>query len=374
MKITAAKIPVGCRRLIVLSTICVGAMGVSCTAQVLLHDFDDGTIGDWALIDDLAAAESYGPTQYLVQDGQLIIGSNGPAPFVDNDPNAFFEMDWKPSVGTTEYTNGYLQATIRPQVRQAQSGILLRAGADPNEVDYEFWHNPDSGSFWFGRWDGPKNNFSVLKWTRSGVAPYEAGGEWIMKAGVVGNEISLKYWKPGDPEPGSPQLKIDDQGISPFELEASRIGLAMQGIPGSPRELRGAFDDIYFTAVPHLSNGDFDFDGDLDVVDVDMLVGAINSGATNLQFDKNGDSVVDHNDLAVWGERLEKTPTSVTPTSMENSTQATSWTRLRPTTTKTMSYSTQHGPKVIGTAIVSSIPETLSTRFRMGDSKTAQDH
>lgn len=46
--------------------------------------------------------------------------------------------------------------------------------------------------------------------------------------------------------------------------------------------------------------GDFDDDGDLDLIDIDLLSAAINSGANNMTFDVNGDGLVNAQDGTDW--------------------------------------------------------------------------
>ncbi|HEY6565519.1 MAG TPA: hypothetical protein VIY86_13535, partial [Pirellulaceae bacterium] len=53
--------------------------------------------------------------------------------------------------------------------------------------------------------------------------------------------------------------------------------------------------------------GDFDQDGDLDLNDVDALTAAIAAGSSNLQFDTNGDGLVNVTDLQNWILNIKRT-------------------------------------------------------------------
>jgi hypothetical protein len=221
--------------------------------EMLLHDFNDATLGDWINVEDFAAGSPFGPTQTSFVNGELVIGSNGPAPTYYDDPASFFRVTWGPSIDSTSFTNGYVRATVSPLQSEAIGGLVLRAGVDPNEVDYEFWRDARLGSFWFGRWEKNTEIFEVLASTDDFAEPYVAGEQWIIEAGIVDSEISIKYWRPGEPEPAVPQLTASDTGIPPFQADASRVELAVWHESASPFVLSAAFDDVYFTPVPEPS-------------------------------------------------------------------------------------------------------------------------
>ena len=218
--------------------------------EVLLHDFDDGALSDWVDHEDFAAGQPFGPTQLTTTDGHLLISSNGPAPSYDEDPSAFFRVTWGPSIDNTEFTNGFLRATVGAQQDQAHAGFILRGGLDPNEVDYEFWRDASTGSFYFARWEKNTEFFEVLASTDDAAIPWQEGEQWTMEAGVVGSEISLKYWQPGEPEPSAPQLTAIDTGIPPFAEDASIMELAVTHFSEATFPVSASFDDVYFTTIP----------------------------------------------------------------------------------------------------------------------------
>ena len=219
-------------------------------AQVLLHDFNDETLGNWANIEDFAEGSAFGPTQTTFSDGRLILGSNGPAPSYDDDPAAFFRVTWEPSIGNTDFSNGIARATVGVQQAQTQAGFILRAGVDPNEVNYEFWRDASAGSFWFARWEKNTEFFEVLASTDDFAEPWVEGEQWNFEAGIVGDEISLKYWKLGETEPLAPQLTAIDTGLPPFQEDASRVELAVTHYGSEPPfPISASFDDVLFTQV-----------------------------------------------------------------------------------------------------------------------------
>ena len=131
----------------------------------------------------------------------------------------------------------------------------MRAGVAPNEVNYEFWRDPFVGSFWFGRWDANTEFFEVLASTDDHAEPYVEGEEWILKAGIVGSDISLKYWRPSELEPSTPQLAVVDTGLPPFQDNASRVELAVTHYGSRPAfPISASFDDVYFTPIPEPSS------------------------------------------------------------------------------------------------------------------------
>ena len=83
------------------------------------------------------------------------------------------------------------------------------------------------------------------------------------------------------------------------------------------RELRGKdfqqvllFSDDFTigrSAVPEPSMGDFNEDGNLDVTDVDMLLGQIAAEAPDSRFDVTHDSLVNGDDLTAWVKDLKRT-------------------------------------------------------------------
>lgn len=77
--------------------------------------------------------------------------------------------------------------------------------------------------------------------------PVNVGDDWIVEFGAVGDELSLKVWRPGEPVPDDPQETIFDTTFTSgmFGVAANTLG---QTLP-----LGATFDNIFFT-VPEPSS------------------------------------------------------------------------------------------------------------------------
>jgi hypothetical protein len=79
------------------------------------------------------------------------------------------------------------------------------------------------------------------------------------------------------------------------------VGTVTGNIQGSGTFV--ARQQFMLTSLP----GDYDFDGDLDCDDIDLLQSAILTGSTNLLFDVNGDGMVTLPDYQAWVTDLKET-------------------------------------------------------------------
>lgn len=227
-------------------------------AQVSLHDFGDGTLGGWENMLDLSEGQPFGPTQFAVEDGRMIMSSNGPAPSAADNPNSFFCVSWSESETDPTFSNGFVRATVEPLVEGIEAGILLRENLDAG-ADYDFWRDTANGMFYFGRFDSSADpQFELLASTEIGAVPYEAGERWIMEAGAVGNQISLKYWAEGGVEPPEPQLTAIDDAFPPFG-DGTIVSLASQHFSADPIALSVAFDDVQFSVPEPVGLGPLSF-------------------------------------------------------------------------------------------------------------------
>jgi hypothetical protein len=220
-----------------------------------LDDFEDGTLDGWQHIFDSTAGSPYGPAQSAVVDGRLVISTNGPAPNIFDDFNSYITLAYGASVDNPSFTNGFARVSVSPLQRDTAAGIVLRAKRD-GSAEYEFWRHPHFGDFFMSRVDiDAEPQILVLARTERFAEPYEEGEQWMMEAGVVGSEISLKYWRPGEPEPAEPQLIAHDTAIPPFEPDSAMLYLGAWHESPTPMVMSAAFDDIMFTPVPEPSAG-----------------------------------------------------------------------------------------------------------------------
>ena len=73
---------------------------------------------------------------------------------------------------------------------------------------------------------------------------FTVGEDWIFEAGAVGNQLSLKVWRDGDPEPAVPQLNATD---SAFSSGIFGLGTAAATAAPEPGIVSATFDDVFFT-------------------------------------------------------------------------------------------------------------------------------
>lgn len=152
------------------------------------------------------------------------------------------------------------------------------------------------------------------RWTENDALPLE---EWAHVVSTYdADEALARIWINGEEFDYAPA-----EFNTPLPVEVvveSQIG-AWQG----SRFLAGAMDEfaIYSTALTedrvlahynaglglNTLSGDFDSSGALDVADINMLTGAVASGANDAAFDLTGDGIVDAADLTNWVVDLKNT-------------------------------------------------------------------
>jgi hypothetical protein len=128
----------------------------------------------------------------------------------------------------------------------------------------------------------------------------------IVQLDIFGDTVSLTAWRPGDPQP-APQLEGTDSTF------ASGTG----GLVFNEDEDETA--GIYYWATAasaRIVNGDVNFDGDVNGLDVDPFVAAVLGGGYAAPADMNGDGAVDGLDVdpfvaAVVGGGVAASPLDV---------------------------------------------------------------
>jgi MYXO-CTERM domain-containing protein len=140
------------------------------------------------------------------------------------------------------FSNGFVRLKVRVNEKNSSAFLAMRADLS-TFTGHLFLVNTELDNFRFGI--ETFENF-VSQGTVFDEGPaYEPGQDWMFEAGAVGDELSLKYWKVGDPEPGAPQLTFKDILGSPGRLS---VGASFPGDHNNPASLVSAsFDDIYFT-------------------------------------------------------------------------------------------------------------------------------
>lgn len=118
---------------------------------------------------------------------------------------------------------------------------------------------------------------------------------------LMEDELTMTAWVAGTYPPQEPQVRVTDDRV----VEG---GVAM--LSYNPRNATNlptlAFD--YFEVVGlNIKRGDFNYDGTLDVDDIDALTMAARTAPTDRVFDVNDDGQVDLEDRRIWVEQLRQT-------------------------------------------------------------------
>jgi hypothetical protein len=125
----------------------------------------------------------------------------------------------------------------------------------------------------------------------------------VVQLDIFGDTISLSAWRPGDPQP-APQLSGTDSAFA-----SGTAGLVfLEDEAFASGEFRWAT-----AASSRIINGDVNFDGDVNGLDVDPFVTAVLGGDYSAPADMNGDGSVDGLDVdpfvaAVVGGGVQQIP------------------------------------------------------------------
>ena len=218
-------------------------------AQVLYSDdFGDGVADGWT--EDDLNAPSFGPGIYDASSGAFVLAVTGELPvgFAGADHGTL--STWAPTVAEP-LTDGFFQGTVRANTHGSTVSLLSRA--DPVAgTDYGFFASTLYGTFGIEVFDASKPEpQTILGLMDPQEFPFVAGEDWIIQGGTVGDQITMKVWQPGEPEPAEPQLSFTD---TTFEQGAlCLLTYADVGLMTNPVSFSGTFDDLSFNAVPEPS-------------------------------------------------------------------------------------------------------------------------
>jgi hypothetical protein len=218
--------------------------GFSTSASTILIDnFDDGNDTGWTHR-DYSTPQTGGPAHFAVSNGAYDLTGTNPVP---TGQQGAFGATWDQSSAPL-FQNGYLRARLKANSNslpwlilrhQTNSTSFYLFGIDPSNDPPVFFHNRiDNAQIATG------GGFNIPG------ATVEIGEEWIVEAGAVGNNLSMKIWKPGDPEPAAPQwTKVD----STYPTGVFGVGASHYG-PQPPSIVSATFDDIVFRPIPEPSS------------------------------------------------------------------------------------------------------------------------
>jgi hypothetical protein len=227
----------------------VAALATHAVAQpILIDDFNDGNADGWTTV-DFSAEESYGPgtfdassRAYHLEGADVIpVGMGGSLASI-----------WDQS-SDPMYSNGFVRAKIRAETMGTIASVGFRASGSvlTNFNVYLFYGStgPNPG-FFFNRIEMGDGIVEVRQLDPN--LTFGVDEDWYIEAGGVGDQLSMKVWRVGDPEPDSPQLMFTDSNFSTgtFAIQTN----VDQSFP-DPARISATFDDIYFTPIPEPSTG-----------------------------------------------------------------------------------------------------------------------
>lgn len=208
---------------------------------ILLDDFSKG-IDEWTRV-DWTLGTPFGPGSFSLDSGAFRISSPRPVP-----PGSLLGASLE-RTAAPEYANGFLRGKIRASSNGTFAFLTMRYVTHVGPDDfYLFGGSTRNGEFAIERTGG-----EVVARSNAPDLSFNVGEEWIMEAGAVdlpndGTQLSLRVWKPGTPEPTTPQLSV----VVPESLGPGVLGFAISN-PLSATDnatISATFDDVYFTPVP----------------------------------------------------------------------------------------------------------------------------
>ena len=178
-----------------------------------------------------------GPPVFEPESGVYNLHSTSSVPPIDG-ANSVGSL-WEASSDAI-YSNGLLRAKVRNNV--VHTDVVL--GMRVNPEDFSGYYFAASSFF-----DPPLCYIGKIseggEWTdlTDVGAMFSSYEDWIIEAGVVGDQVSMKVWRDGSPEPTTPQLLATD----PTPLPDGQFGVAswLGNANPSPFPVDATFDDIW---------------------------------------------------------------------------------------------------------------------------------
>lgn len=279
-----------------LLTLVLLAIASQAFAQTITVDnFDDGNDDGWGHV-DFTEGEPWGPGIYSIADGEYTLETSGPVPFEEDGVVA---SRWEKS-SEPQFSNGFLRVRINAGEEETYAAVMMRV----SESDEGF------GGYWFGG-DAGRGGFKINRTIAdigrdfpsgkgkldTDAFPFLANEDWMIEAGAVGDQISLKVWRPEEPEPEHPQVTVTDTMYSEGFFGVV-TNTTLQGFRSVEPQIFTTFDDITFT-FPVDCNGD----GVVDIADTlcatPESLGNILSEAKLIQGDADGNGQVEFADFLV---------------------------------------------------------------------------
>ena len=216
------------------------ARRINTTPEIHIDNFDDRNDIGWTRLD--GTEEGFGgPGYHDASTGAYRLTTTEEVP--PGLPSASYLMSMWDESTAPEFSNGFVRAKVRVDTPGCLAAIGFRFSEDVSGGHgYLFFGH--TGSFTFNRLENSRATsiVSLGLGLKMGL-----GEEWWIEAGGVGDQLSMKVWQVGTPEPELPQLTIVDSTFTSgrIELETNILW------PGHPVAARvdATFDDIYFTPI-----------------------------------------------------------------------------------------------------------------------------
>ena len=215
-----------------------------------IDDFNDG----WSMIDS-TVGRPYGPGVFEVRSGAYHLGTTGDVPV--GTPGGGFVISTLNESSDPLFSDGFLRTKVRADTEGTLVSLMLRLSGtlETGLSTYQFQGGPGS--------NGPfsPSGFGVVKFERNrgtrfirlvdSNLTFDTNQWYNVEAGAVGNEMSMKVWRDGEPEPESPQLMFSDSTLS-----TGTFGVGPSISPAHPKQAQvsATFDDLSFTFPPPRSS------------------------------------------------------------------------------------------------------------------------
>ena len=266
---------------------------VASATWTLIDDFSDGNDDGWWRTDVLPGPP-VGPGIFDASSGAYHLQNGGSRPIAIDAH--WMGSGWTDSLVDPQFTHGFLRAKVKADTAGSLPWMWMR-WSEELDGDYLFLANSVKHRFQIERLGTPYLVFPL----DDPAIQFNLGEEWNIEGGTVGDQITLKVWQVGAPEPTTPQLTVIDskynQG-SHFGVGGNVHGEAL------PSFLDVTFDDMYF--MPSVL-GDFNYSSDLDAGDIDLLSSEVHKVTPSKWFDLNFDQQVDRTDHELWVHDLQNT-------------------------------------------------------------------
>jgi len=207
--------------------------------RILIDDFNDGEADGWTII-DTTVGQPYGPGTYDAGSGAYHLQGGG---LVQEGDISTLAALWDESSNTI-FSDGFVRAKVRCEVLGGTVEIGLRVSAHP-ETGFNYYSflgtTALGGRFLYNK---IVNNETVEIQELPANFSFGVNEDWYIEAGAVGDQVSMKVWRVGDPEPEFPQLALIDGALQTgqFGISSAILGYPFPG----PARVSGTFDDIYF--------------------------------------------------------------------------------------------------------------------------------